>query len=154
MPWSGILKKCVNACHNSQFWLKFTILTEIHNFNWNSQFRLKLTISTEFHSLDWNSQFWLNFTISSEIPNFDWNSQFGLRSHLACRSISWVRSVLVSFRTQLGQPSLHPSIQSVQLFWNEPTANWLRVVLRLLLQIHSLIQSKLWISVEIVGLYY
>ena len=144
MPWSGILKKCVNACHNkmgsslfsfkkwnlnamirhfkkvrkrlsqftilteihnfdwnSQFWLKFTVTTEIHNFDWNSQFWLKLTISTEFHSLDWNSQFWLNFTISSEIPNFDWNSQFGLRSHLACRSISWVRSVLVSFRTQL-----------------------------------------------------
>ena len=56
---------------HSQFWLKFTILTEIHNYNWNAQFWLKFPISTEIHNFDWNSQFQLNFTISTEIHKYD-----------------------------------------------------------------------------------
>ena len=93
-----------------------------------------------------------NFTsgsFSSSLSSPSWFS-FSSTPLPPCRSISWVRSVLVSLWTQLGQPSLHLSIQSAQLFWNEPTAYKLKVVLRLLLQIHSLIQSKLWISVEFV----
>ena len=63
-----ILTEIHNFDWNSQFWLKFTILTEINNFDWISQFGLKFTILTEFYNFKWNSQFWLKFTIWTPLP--------------------------------------------------------------------------------------